>query len=153
MGERSFIIEPAEFLTDRPVPHTRIGEITASWAGDHRIGGIVSFAGVVRADDTPEGPVTAIEFTAHRSMAQRSLSELTERCASAYESPVLRVYLEHALGTVAVGECPLVIVVGAGHRPEAFGLCRDILEALKAEVPIYGRELTEGGGHQWKVNR
>lgn len=153
MAQRSLIIEPPEFLAERPVPHTRIGEITATWSGDHRIGGIVSFAGVVRADETSEGAVTAIEFTAHRSMAQRSLSELIERCATAYESEVLRVYLEHALGTVGVGKCPLVIVVGAGHRPEAFGLCRDILEALKAEVPIYGRELTEGGGHQWKVNR
>jgi molybdopterin synthase catalytic subunit len=153
MADRELIVEPAEFLRDGPVPHARISAVTSRWADDHRVGGVVSFAGVVRADETPERPVTAIDFTAHRTMAQRSLADLVERRAGSYESAVLRVYLEHALGRVAVGESPLVIVVAAAHRPEAFGLCRDILEALKAEVPIYGKELTEGGGHQWKVNR
>lgn len=147
------ITEPDSFLTDAPVPHARLSEVLSRFSGDPRIGGVTSFAGLVRADETPDGPVTAIDFSAHRSMAERSLGELISRTAAAYESAVLRVYVEHALGTVPVGECPLVIVVGAGHRPEAFGLCRDILEALKAEVPIYGKELTGGGSHQWKVNR
>jgi molybdopterin synthase catalytic subunit len=47
----------------------------------------------------------------------------------------------------------VLIVVGTSHRPEAFQLCRDILEVLKREVPIYGKEIAESGSHAWKVNR
>ena len=153
MAEIEIIVEPEQFLTEAPIPQERVSEVAARWSEDGRVGGVVSFSGVVRADETEAGRVSAIEFTAHRSMAERALDELIRRAASGYDSGVLRIYLEHALGIVAVGQVPLVIVVGASHRPEAFGLCRDILEALKAEVPIYGKELTEGGGHQWKVNR
>ncbi|NBB90034.1 MAG: hypothetical protein GVY23_02380 [Spirochaetes bacterium] len=154
MAHSELILEPEEqFLTDGALPPERISSVITRWSVDDRVGGVASFAGLVRADETPEGRVSAIEFTAHRSMAERSIRELAERTAAAYDSPVLRLYVEHALGRVAVGEIPIVIVAGASHRPEAFGLCRDILEALKSEVPIYGRELTEGGGRQWKVNR
>jgi molybdopterin synthase catalytic subunit len=153
MPDTEIIVEPKRFLTEGPIPRERVSEVTVRWSDDGRVGGVVSFSGVVRADETDAGTVSAIEFSAHRSMAERALADLIQRMASRYSSGVLRVYLEHALGVVAVGELPLVIVVGASHRPEAFGLCRDILEALKAEVPIYGKELTEGGGHQWKVNR
>ena len=153
MARNELILEPEQFLTDGALPPDRVSSVLTRWSADDRVGGVASFAGLVRADETPEGRVSAIEFTAHRSMAERSIREIVERAAAAYESPVLRVYVEHALGLVAVGEIPIVIIAGASHRPEAFGLCRDLLEALKSEVPIYGRELTEGGGRQWKVNR
>jgi molybdopterin synthase catalytic subunit len=153
VAESSIHIEPEDLLVDHPIPQDRVGEVTARWSADARVGGIVSFAGMVRADHTEAGRVVAIEFTAHESMARTSLSELAGRVAGAYESEVIRIHVQHALGTVSVGQVPLVIVVGASHRPEAFGVCRDLLEALKSEVPIYGKELTEGGGHQWKVNR
>ena len=153
MAHSELILEPEQFLTDGALPPDRVSTIITRWSGDDRVGGVASFAGLVRADETPEGRVSAIEFTAHRSMAERSIREMAERVAAEYDSPVLRLYVEHALGNVAIGGIPIVIVAGASHRPEAFGLCRDILEALKAEVPIYGRELTEGGGRQWKVNR
>jgi molybdopterin synthase catalytic subunit len=153
MARAELVLEPQELLVDAPIPPSRIHEVITGWSDDSRIGGVVSFAGLVRADETPEGPVTAIEFTAHRSMATQSMRDLVERTAETYDTSFFRVFLQHALGRVEVGEAPVIIVVGAGHRPEAFGLCRDILETLKAEVPIYGKELTEGGGQQWKVNR
>ncbi|MFP4567187.1 MAG: molybdopterin synthase catalytic subunit [Spirochaetaceae bacterium] len=153
MAKDELILGPDPFLIEGALPPDRVSTVLTRWSADARVGGVASFAGLVRADETPEGPVSAIEFTAHRSMAERSIRELAERAAAAYDSPVLRVHVEHALGRVPVGGIPIVIVAGASHRAEAFGLCRDILEALKAEVPIYGRELTEGGGRQWKVNR
>ncbi|MGM0675097.1 MAG: molybdenum cofactor biosynthesis protein MoaE [Spirochaetota bacterium] len=152
MAKTELIIEPDRFLTEGPLPGERISQVLSRLSADPRIGGVSSFAGLVRADETDAGRVSAIEFTAHRSMAERSIGELIERTAEGYDSPVLHVYAEHALGRVSVGEIPIIIVVGASHRPEAFGLCRDVLEALKAEVPIWGKELTDTGGHQWKVN-
>jgi molybdopterin synthase catalytic subunit len=154
MSENGLIVEPdGGFLHEGPVPHGKVGEVASSYSSDPAIGGVASFCGLVRADETPQGRVAAIEFTAQTAIAERHLAALIRRIAAGYESGALRVHLEHALGTVPAGESPLLIVVGAVHREEAFGVCRDVLEALKAEVPIYGKELTEGGGHRWKVNR
>ena len=152
MGETEVIIEPDQLLTDGPLPGERISQVLTRVSADPRIGGVSSFAGLVRGDENDAGRVTAIEFTAHRGIAERSMNELIERMAGRYDSPVLHIYAEHALGRVSVGEIPVIIVVGSSHRAEAFGLCSDLLETLKAEVPIWGKELTDTGKHQWKVN-
>lgn len=154
-------LSPEELFRNGAVPPERLTEITRQWAEDSRIGGIVSFAGVVRADETAEGTVAAIEFTAYEEMARETSREMVERIArqvaerAAPENTpsVLKIHLEHALGTVAVGELAVVIVAAAGHRPEAFAFCRQVLEELKAEIPIYGKELFQGEGHRWKQNR
>ena len=62
-------------------------------------------------------------------------------------------FLEVALGRVVVGEIPLLILVGAAHRREAFAVCETLLERLKTEVPLFGKELTSGPGYRWKQNR
>ena len=147
---------PERHLHEGPLPPSRVAEVQASFAADSRIGGIVSFAGLIRADKTPEGRVRAIDFTAYEEMAEPGIREMAERIArevaEKHGGPV-RIYAEHALGLVEVGEAPILIVAGAGHRPAAFELCRSVLEALKSEIPIYGKELLEGSGHRWKENR
>jgi molybdopterin synthase catalytic subunit len=141
------------FLTRDPIPQTTVDTVSEEFRADSRIGAVVSFQGVVRADDIAEGRVTAIEFSAHEEMAERAIGGLLARAVAEISQPAVRVYLRHALGTIPVGGIPIVIVVGTGHRREAFKLCSDILEALKSEVPIYGKELTDGGDYAWKRNR
>lgn len=149
-------ITPEHHLHHGPLPPDRTSQIVAAWARDSRIGGVVSFAGVVRADETEEGAVSSIEFSAYQEMAEPGIRAMAERVAwevgEKHGGPI-RLYAEHALGPVRVGEIPIVIVAGAGHRPAAFELCRSVLEALKSEIPIYGKELFEGSGHRWKENR
>ena len=149
------IIEPTHnlMLVSGPLDPGIVSTVSSAWLSDGRIGAISSFCGVVRRDLTPEGPVEAIEFSAPAEMAIDQLQNVTKECAESLgDVSPLRVYLQHALGRVAVGECPIVIVVGAGHRREAFRLCMDILDTVKQEVPIYGKEIVDGG-HRWKVNR
>lgn len=146
-------IPESPFLTRDPIPTDTVERVSAEFRADPRTGAVVSFQGVVRADEIAEGTVSAIEFSAHEAMAERAIHDLIARLTTETSSGVPRVYLRHALGRVPVGGVPIVIVVGTGHRAEAFALCGGILEALKHEVPIYGKELTEGGGHHWKVNR
>lgn len=141
------------FLTRDPISQATVDTVSGAFRADARIGAVVSFQGVVRADDIPEGRVTAIEFSAHEEMAERAIGGLIARAVAEISQPAVRVYLRHALGTVPVGGIPIVIVVGTGHRREAFTLCSGILEALKSEVPIYGKELTDAGDYAWKQNR
>lgn len=146
---------PQRHLQKGPLPPGRLGEVQALWAGDPRIGGIVSFAGLIRADEGSEGRVRAIEFSAYEEMAEPGIRQMAERIgrqiAEKHGGPV-KIYAEHALGLVEVGEAPILIIAGAGHRPAAFELCRSVLEALKSEIPIYGKELFESSGHRWKKN-
>ncbi|MFW6338516.1 MAG: molybdenum cofactor biosynthesis protein MoaE [Alkalispirochaetaceae bacterium] len=149
-------ITPELHLHYGPLPVERISQVLSRWAEDSRIGGVTSFAGVVRADKTEDGKVSSIEFSAYQEMAEPGIRAMAERIAAEvveeHGGPV-RLYVEHALGPVRVGEIPIVIVAGAGHRPAAFELCRSVLEALKSEIPIYGKELFEDAGHRWKENR
>lgn len=147
-------VGPARHLYPGALPADRIPAVLESWAAHGGVGGVVTFCGMVRADKTPQGRVRSIEFTAHEPMAEEAIRALCERLAAetaaASDGPV-RLHVEHALGELAVGEIPIVIVAGAGHRPQAFDLCRNVLEALKSEVPIYGEERSEDG-RRWKVN-
>ncbi len=146
-------IEPNAFLTDGVLTQLSVKSVTDAWKRDSRLGAVVSFAGVVRGDTVDGAPVAAIEFTAHREMAEKSIGSLIDRLVGETSSEIIRVYVQHALGRVSRGEIPIIIVVGTSHRREAFDLCSGILEALKQEVPIYGKELTDSGGHSWKENR
>lgn len=148
-------VTPSAHLRQGPISPDAASRVVASWATDGGIGGVASFLGLVRADETPAGIVQAIEFTAHEEMAERTLRELCERLAAdaVRDRPgPVRLHVEHALGTLAVGEIPVIVVAGTGHRVEAFGLCRAVIEALKSDVPIFGREVTSNG-HRWKTNR
>lgn len=138
-------------LREGPIPSGRQSEILALLGREGAIGGVASFFGLVRADDTEEGTVRAIEFSAYDDMVRPALEQII-RDAEA-EVSGSRVYVEHALGRVGVGEAPVLIVAGAEHREEAFLLCRSVLEKLKAEVPIYGKELVDGDRYRWKENR
>ncbi len=140
---------------------------------DRRVGGQNLFVGQVRADAHPEGVVTGIEFTAHKEMADAAVSaflkrivghdhvEPAESAAASLsdtpdenpDGPLPRVFIRHGLGHVPVGGAPLFIAVGTERRDEAFRICREILEALKSEAPIYGKELLDSDGHKWKVNQ
>lgn len=147
------------YLTREVLTPATLDPITDAWRAEGTMGAVVSFAGVVRADRTDGGAVTAIEFTSHEEMAEQAIAELVARVIAETAgdepeysaAPQPRVFLRHALGRVPVGGCPIVIAVATGHRRRAFAICEGVLEALKHEVPIWGREIGTDGA-QWKVN-
>jgi len=102
-------------------------------------GAIVVFDGIVRDDDIRE-----MELEAYREVAVPELERIADIAMAKFH--LIHVDIIHRIGRLAIGENILVIVVSAGHRKEAYEGSRYIIEAIKAGVPIWKKELTKGGG-------
>jgi molybdopterin synthase catalytic subunit len=102
-------------------------------------GAIVVFDGIVRDDDISE-----MEHEAYEEVALREFEKIARDATEQFN--LQQVDIIHRIGRLAVGENILIIVVGAGHREEAYGGSRFIIEAIKAGVPIWKKELTKDGG-------
>jgi molybdopterin synthase catalytic subunit len=125
-------------------------QATASaWAVRPRCGAVVSFAGTSR--DHSAGPgeerrtgVTVLEYEAYDDHAVARLATVAAELRRRW--PVVgRVALLHRVGEVRVGEASVLVVVSAPHRDEAFAAARFGIDAIKATVPIWKREVWSGG--------
>lgn len=117
------------------------------------VGGIALFVGVVRdvdPDDTGDRPVdrgvTGLDYQAHPT-AERRLTEVAEAVAGRH--PVLAVAVEHRTGALTVGDIAVTVAVGARHRAAAFACCRELIDTLKAEVPIWKEQHYVDGSVDW----
>jgi len=63
------------------------------------------------------------------------------------------MHVYHSLGKVVAGEICLFVFTSGAHRNEAIDACEETVERLKAELPIWGKEIFEDETHQWKVNK
>ena len=102
-------------------------------------GAVVVFDGVVRDDD-----ITEMELEAYEDVARQELEKIARDATLQFN--LLHVDIIHRIGRLAVGENILIIVVSAGHRPEAYAGSRYIIEEIKKGVPIWKKELTKKGG-------
>jgi molybdopterin synthase catalytic subunit len=114
-----------------------IGRLIAA-AKQHGTGAVVVFDGVVRDDDIRE-----MELEAYSEVAVPELERIAQEATAKFS--LLHVDIVHRIGRLAIGENILVIVVSAGHREEAYAGSRFIIEAIKAGVPIWKKELTKDG--------
>ncbi|MDD1668452.1 MAG: molybdenum cofactor biosynthesis protein MoaE [Methanomicrobiales archaeon] len=101
-------------------------------------GAIVVFDGIVRDDAIRE-----MELEAYRDVAQMELERIAGDARERFS--LLSVDIIHRVGRLKVGENILVIVVGAGHRREAYEGSRFIIERIKAGVPIWKKEIRTDG--------
>jgi len=115
-----------------------IGALIAA-AKKHGTGAVVVFDGVVRDDG-----ITEMELEAYEEVAVQELEKIAADATRQFG--LLQVDIIHRIGRLTVGENILVIVVSAGHRNEAYAGSRFIIEAIKAGVPVWKKELTKEGG-------
>jgi molybdopterin synthase catalytic subunit len=112
-------------ITDQPIPAEPV-------AGN--VGGIVVFYGIVR--DREDGrPITALEYTAYREMAEHQFRKLIAETKRRW--PLKRLRVVHRLGVVPVGEASLLVRAEAAHRGEAFAATQFLIDELKQTVPIW----------------
>jgi molybdopterin synthase catalytic subunit len=115
------------------------------------IGGHSIFLGQVRADIIDGKKVTAIEYTAYEEMANDKMYEIREAIFEKYSLECMHVY--HSLGIVKTGEICLFVFTSAPHRKAAIDACEETVERLKAELPVWGKEIMEDESYQWKINK
>ena len=108
-----------------------VDEVRAAVA-DPAAGGIALFAGAVRDSDHDRG-VSGLSYSAHPS-ATGELRRVAKVIAEKY--PVIGIAAVHRVGDLAIGDLAVVLAVSCPHRAEAFDACRDLIDILKASVPI-----------------
>ncbi len=102
-------------------------------------GAIVLFDGIVRDDD-----ITEMELEAYEDVAVAGMEKIAREATEQFK--LLHVDVIHRIGRLRVGGNILIIIVSAGHRPEAYAGSRFIIEEIKKSVPIWKKELTKDGG-------
>lgn len=134
-----------------PIAAQFIAGSIAKHATKTNIGGHNIFLGQVRADEIDGNIVAAIEYTSHVEMANEKMHEIREAIFAKY--PLTCMHIHHSLGVVKVGEICLFVFTSSAHRKAAIDACTECVERIKAELPIWGKELFEGEGYQWKENK
>jgi molybdopterin synthase catalytic subunit len=132
-------IDPV-FISDSIAKHS-----TKTGIGAHSI-----FLGQVRKDEIDKKLVAAIEYTTYEEMALEKMHEIREATFVKYALTCMHIY--HSIGKVAAGEICLFVFTSAPHRKAAIGACEEVVERIKAEMPIWGKEIFEDEGYQWKQN-
>jgi len=129
-------------------------DFIASRIGEHshkkEIGGHSIFLGQVRADEAEGKKMIAIEYTAYQDMALEKMHEIRESIFAKYPLSCMHVY--HSLGRVEAGEICFFVFTSSAHRKPAIDACTEAVERIKAELPVWGKELFEDESYQWKTN-
>lgn len=100
-------------------------------------GGIATFIGVVR-DHNDGKAITLLEYQAYESMAKKQMQEIALEIER--EIPGVRLSSLHRVGALQVGDAAVVCAASAAHRGEAFRACRELIDRIKARVPVWKRE-------------
>lgn len=114
------------------------------------IGGHSIFMGQVRRDEINGKFVAGITYTAYEELALEKMHQIREDIFEKYSLTCLHVH--HSLGTVQTGEICLFVFSSSAHRKPAIEACAELVERIKAELPIWGKEIFEDSTHQWKEN-
>jgi molybdopterin synthase catalytic subunit/molybdopterin converting factor small subunit len=144
-GDEVALIPPVSGGTFRLVEGPVDAEAVAAEVADERAGAIATFQGTVRAQSRGRD-VLALEYEAYSGMAETVMGEIADEVKARYE--LCAVAITHRLGRVEIGETSVAIAVSAPHRQDALAACKDVIDALKERVPLWKKELYEGG-EEW----
>jgi molybdopterin synthase catalytic subunit/molybdopterin converting factor small subunit len=112
---------------------------------DPAAGAIATFVGVTR-EQSRGRRVTHLEYDAYPGMAEAVMARIAESLRHRHH--VIAVAIAHRTGHVPLGEASVVIAVSAAHRAAAIEACREAIDTLKQTVPIWKKEVFEGG-EEW----
>lgn len=105
-------------------------------------GGIVIFVGTVR-NQTKGKQVLKLDFEAYKPMAISEMRKIAEQAVEKFS--LNKIAIHHRVGTLAIGEVPVIIAVAAPHRKAAFAACEYCIDTLKETVPIWKKEYFQDG--------
>ena len=108
-------------------------------------GAVATFVGTTRAHSRGRD-VDYLEYEAYAGMAEKVMAEIADELRARYE--LCDVAIHHRIGRVDIGERSVVIAVSAPHRAHALAACQDAIDTLKERVPLWKKEVYEGG-EEW----
>jgi molybdopterin synthase catalytic subunit len=125
-------------VTDKPINLQELVDCVT----DPEAGAIATFIGTTRNNN--EGrKVIALDYEAYPDMAEKELTRLGEEARRKWQ--ICRMAIVHRVGPVQITEPSVMIAVSAAHREAAFAACRFAIEEIKRTVPIWKKEVYEGG--------
>ena len=139
------------YFIEGAISGIHIAEILQKYSGETKAGGHSIFLGQVRADEKEGKEVQAIEFTAYQEPAIKKMAQIREEMIAKYE--LIGLYVCHSLGIVQKGEICLFAFTCSKHRKPAMAACSELVERLKKELPVWGKEICNDGSHHWKENK
>jgi molybdopterin synthase catalytic subunit/molybdopterin converting factor small subunit len=144
-GDEVALIPPvsggAMRLSDEPL------DLAAAVAevADDRAGAIATFVGTTRVESRGR-TVLHLEYEAYEGMAEQVMADLARSLEERHD--LCSVAIHHRVGRVGIGEQSVVIAVSAPHRHDALTACREAIDTLKETVPLWKKEVYEGG-EEW----
>ena len=121
-----------------------IGAVVAE-VEDERAGAVATFIGTVRRHSRGR-TVLHLEYEAYGGMAEKVMAEIAEQVRARHE--LCAVAMTHRTGRVEIGEASVAVAVSARHRRDALAACTEAIDELKATVPLWKKEVYEGG-EEW----
>ncbi|MET4542086.1 MULTISPECIES: molybdenum cofactor biosynthesis protein MoaE [Micrococcaceae] len=113
-------------------------------------GAVVSFSGVVRNHDSGKA-VDRLSYSAHPT-AHQVMSDVVAQLVAEHsgeaDQPV-RIWAAHRIGMLEIGDPALVCAVAAAHRGQAFAVCSELVDRVKAQVPIWKEQFFSDGTVEW----
>jgi molybdopterin synthase catalytic subunit/molybdopterin converting factor small subunit len=110
-----------------------------------RAGAIATFVGTTRVESRGR-TVEHLEYEAYEGMAENVMAEIAQALEQRYD--ICEIAIHHRTGRVEIGEASVVIAVSAPHRQDALAACKDAIDTLKKQVPLWKKEVYEGG-EEW----
>jgi MoaE-MoaD fusion protein len=144
-GDEVAVIPPVSGGAFRLVEGTPDLAAVVAEVADERAGAVATFQGTVRRQSRGR-TVIALEYEAYGGMAEKVMAEIAEGVKARYD--LCEVAVAHRVGRCKVGDVSVVIAVSAPHRHDALAACRDVIDELKERVPLWKKELYEGG-EEW----
>lgn len=142
--------KPKNIFVQGPIAASFIADSIQKHSSKTDIGAHSIFLGQVRADKIDGKHVAAIEYTAYEEMALDMMYGIRENMFAKYDLTCMHVY--HSLGNVKAGEISLFVFTSSAHRKAAIDACEETVERIKAELPVWGKEIFEDETYTWKQN-
>ncbi|MBO9659323.1 MAG: molybdenum cofactor biosynthesis protein MoaE [Chitinophagaceae bacterium] len=144
-------LQSEQLFFNGPILAKKLADYVQDLGTDQSTGAFASFLGQVRADMINGEPVRAIEYTAYESMAEEKMQEIAREVQQQFG--IIGAQVKHSLGIVEAGQICLLVITTSAHRRAAIEACNELVERVKKELPVWGKEILGSDNHQWKVNQ
>lgn len=134
-----------------PIPSDLIAEQIANYSIHPLVGAHSIFIGQVRSDKIDGRQVSSIMYTVYPEMALEITDTILREVKEKFQLDAASIF--HSLKEVKTGQICLFVIAVSKHRKNAIEGCNEIVERIKKDLPVWGKEMFADDSHQWKINK